>query len=250
MSQDPTDAIFTLGVRPEAFRLPHPRLGLPVILVVRRVLLRAFEILFERRFSLVSENEDRVTTALRSVIENDLRQSGSVPGFNTRTYCALVRQAQTENFDLTRLGKAPDLCFKLRNDEEEPRPALSTHDALFVECKPVDANHAAGSVYCDKGLSRFVEGDYAWAMGEAMMIGYARAGRTIPKHLVPAMQKPDRFEALKTTELPKPVEVSEAVGTERAETLHASRHRRGFPWPYDKGPASEIVMYHSWHRCD
>jgi len=31
--------LFTLGVRPADYRLPHPRYPLPVILVIRRVLL-------------------------------------------------------------------------------------------------------------------------------------------------------------------------------------------------------------------
>ena len=57
---------------------------------------------------------------------------------------------------LTKLTKAPDLCFKLRNDEEEPRPVLSVHEALFVECKPIDKSHSAGGRYCDDGLCRLV----------------------------------------------------------------------------------------------
>ncbi len=250
MNRDPTGGLFTLGVPPEVFRLPHPRLGLPVILIVHRVLLRAFEVLFERGFALATEKEDAITAALRNVIENDLRQLGSVPGFNRRTFCAVVRQAQVENFDRSRLGKAPDLWFKLRNDEEELLPVLSTHDGLFVECKPVDREHPAGSVYCDDGLRRFVDGDYAWAMEEGLMIGFTRAGRTISSHLLPAMATPDRLETLKTVELPQAVQESGTAGADRAEVLHSSRHRRGFAWPFDKGPASEILIYHSWHRCD
>lgn len=36
---------FTLGVSSDRYQLPHRRLGLPVILLIRRVLCRAFEIL-------------------------------------------------------------------------------------------------------------------------------------------------------------------------------------------------------------
>jgi hypothetical protein len=218
-----------------------------VILLVRRVLSRAFEVLAERGISLARQREDQVTTALRNIIENDLRQNRSVPGFNPGTYETVVRQTQVENFDGSKLGKAPDLCFRLRNLEGEPSPVLSVHDALFVECKPVDAGHAAGSAYCDDGLCRFVDGDYAWAMEEGMMLGYARSGRTIAKHLIPAMQEPRRLEALRTAELPRLVPSAEETG---AEALHVSRHRRGFLWPDDKGMATDILVYHSWHRCD
>lgn len=245
---NPPSGLLTQGAPASAYRLPHLPLGLPVILVIRQVLLRAFEMLMERGFDLAKEKEDRITTALRNIIENELRQSGAVSGFDRRRYDTVVRHAQTENFDSTKLAKAPDLWFKLRHDDKEPRPVLSTQDALFVECKPVDGDHAAGSAYCDDGLIRFIRGDYAWAMPEAMMVGYSRAGRTISGHLVPAMSEPSRLATLKTEALP--TAVTQPVPSERAEALYQSRHQRGFPWPEDKGPATEITIYHSWHRCD
>ena len=42
---------FTLGVPAERYHLPHPRLGLPVLLLIRRVVLRAFELLRNRAVS-------------------------------------------------------------------------------------------------------------------------------------------------------------------------------------------------------
>lgn len=242
--------LFTLGVPPEGYHLPHPRLGLPVILLVRVVVLRAFEMLRGRDYPLATKSEDEITAALRSIIENDLRQKGSVRGFNRDTYEIVIRQGQVANFDSTKFAKAPDLCFKLRNDEEEPRPVLSEHDALFVECKPVDRTHAAGSKYCDDGLCRFVDGDYAWAMEEALMLGYARHGRTIDKHLIPAIKESERRDRLKTAELPRPSTYPGAEARDYAEALHVSRHRRGFQWVDGKGPATDIVIYHSWHLCD
>ncbi|HYN20196.1 MAG TPA: hypothetical protein VE078_04490 [Thermoanaerobaculia bacterium] len=249
MSQHRADGLFTGGVPRERYHLPHPRLELPMILLVRQVVLRAFELLCEYGYSLATEQEDSITAALRGVIENDLRHNGSVKGFSRRTYDTVIRQGQVANFDGTKRAKAPDLCFRLRNDEEEPRPVLSEHDALFVECKPVDKSHAAGSNYCDAGLCRFVDGDYAWAMEEGLMLGYARHGRTIAKNLIPALQKVERLGRLKTVELPRPVEHPGAVARDDAEALHVSRHRRGFPWVAGKGPASDILIYHSWHNC-
>ncbi|MEK7678176.1 MAG: hypothetical protein AAB676_20285 [Verrucomicrobiota bacterium] len=61
------------------------------------------------------------------------------------------------NYNLTKLTKTPDLCFKLRNDEEE-RLVLSEHHALFAECKPVDETHAAGGKYRDDGLKKITWG--------------------------------------------------------------------------------------------
>ncbi len=120
---------FTLGVFPNAYRLRHDKLGLPVILLIRRVLCRAFEQLREQRFNLAGAEEDQVTAALLAVIENNLRQRGSVAGFNRRRFEPVVRQTQAANYDGTHMAKTPDLCFRLRRGDFEPRTTLSEYDA-------------------------------------------------------------------------------------------------------------------------
>ena len=239
MSEAAPTGLFT-GASPEAYQLPHPRLDLRVILLIRRVLCRAFEMLREKEFGLAEAKEDKVTAALLAVIENDLRQNGNIPGFNRRTYDCVVRQGQVANYDGTHLAKAPDLCFRLRDDGAEPRMVLSEYDALFVECKPVDSTHTAGSKYCDDGLIRFVVGDYAWAMQEGMMLAYARDGRTIAGHLIPAMDKPNRRTSLATVQLPQACRASDATANAHAEPVHISKHRRGFSWLHGKGKATDI----------
>ncbi len=249
MSIGPTIGLFALGVRPQDIHLPHPRLGLRVILLVRRVLLRAFERLRADGFSFSAATEDQITAALRAVIENNFRQTGCVPGFNRHTYDFVGRQGQVSNYNFTRLTKTPDLCFKLRHDDEESCTTISEFESLFIECKPVDATHPAGSKYCDDGILRFVEGSYAWAMQEGMMLAYARHGRTIAKNLLPDMQEPARQASLKTTSLPQALSHPAATAIAQAEALHISRHQRGFPWIYGKGPATDILIYHTWHDC-
>ena len=244
-----TAGFFTLGVRPDQYHLPHPRLGLPVILLLRRVLLRAFAKLRDRSFPLATALEDRVTEQLFHVIENDLRQTGEIAGFNSFFYEPVVRHAPVTNYSGEKLAKAPDLSFKLRDSTTEPRPVVSSHDALFVECKPVDAGHAAGGAYCDNGLIRFVNGDYAWAMQEAVMLAYARNGRTITKHLAPAMRTVKRRASLHVV---RPPEVCAGLSRELctdAEPVHLSQHSREFPWPDGKGRATDITVYHLWHQC-
>lgn len=248
MSDARTAGFFTLGVPPERYHLPHPRLGLSVILLIRRVVIRALELLREQQFQLADATEDEVTAALRSIIENDLRDAGSVAGFNKRTYEPVVRQGQWANYNGSVLTKTPDMCFKLRHDESEPRPVIPEFDALFVECKPVDAKHPAGSRYCDDGLIRFVRGDYAWAMQEGMMLAFARDGRTIVKHLVPAMSERARVESLHTLDFPTAT-TSVGTATKNAEAVHISRHKRPFSWIHEKGSATAITIYHLWHDC-
>jgi hypothetical protein len=249
MSIARTEGFFTFGVSSDRYDLPHPRLGLPVILLIRRVLLRAFELLREQNFQLAAASEDEITAALHSVIDNNLRESGNVAGFSKRTYEPVVRQGQWANYNGAVLTKTPDLCFKLRDDNSEPRPIIPEFNALFIECKPVDATHSAGGKYCDDGLIRFVRGDYAWAMQEGMMLAYARDGRTIAGHLIPAMNEKPRLISLATTQLPEICSIPAAAICLLAEAVHTSRHRRGFPWRDGKGFAMDITIYHLWHQC-
>lgn len=249
MSATDTSGFFTLGVSPERYRLPHPRLGFPVVLLVRRVLLRAFELLREQQYNLAAATEDAVTKELRSAIENRLRQSGEVQGFSRRTFEFVVRQGQWENYNGTVLSKAPDLFFKLRDDEGRRMGVRSEFDGLFIEAKPVDSTHSVGSKYCDDGLIRFVRGDYAWAMQEAVMLAYARDGRTIADHLIPAMTETKRMRSLATIQLPEGSPSPAATACPEAEAVHTSQHHRDFLWPDGKGPAAKITVYHFWHRC-
>ena len=241
---------FTLGVPPDRYRLPHRFIAIPVILLIRRVLHRALLKLREDGFNICDASEDQLTAALRAVVENDFRRTGCIAGFNTKTYESVSRQAQVANYNGTKIGKMPDLCFRLQPDEEEDYTGLSEYDALFVECKPVDKAHAAGSKYCDDGLIRFIEGDYAWAMQDAMMIAYARHGRTVAGHLLPAMKAVKRMTSLATEQLPQPLASLDSQVLEGAEPIHVSLHRRGFDWPGDKGKATNITVYHLWFDCN
>ena len=248
MSSAATSGFFTLGVRPDLYHLPHPPLGLPVILLIRRVLLRAFKLLREQEYDLAVATEDQVTAALRSTIENRLRQTGEVRGFNKRMFEFVVRQGQWQNFNGTVLTKTPDLFFKLRDDHSQRDRVLSEFDGLFIEAKPMDSTHPAGSKYCDEGLIRFVRGDYAWAMQEAMMLAYTRDGRTISKHLIPVMAQADRMTSLATIDLPQACPGAGASACPEAEAVHISHHRRNFQWQNEKGAATDITVYHLWHR--
>ena len=127
---------------------------------------------------------------------------------------------------------------------------LSEHDGLFIEAKPVDATHAAGSRYCDDGLIRFIRGDYAWAMQEAMMLAYARNDRTIEGSLLPAMSAARRMSTLQTQQLPTRITMEGAGSTPAAEAVFMSRHKRTFQWPDGKGQATPIDIFHVWCLCD
>jgi hypothetical protein len=231
-----------------AFHLPHPPVAKRVILMTHHALIKAFELLRSdppKGFMLATAREDDITRQLQWIMENKLLGSEEVPGFDSRRFKNVLRAPEITNFDGKHPAKKPDLVlFLLKRDSLS---VLRSHDGIFAECKPVDDDHAIGMHYCDSGINRFVNGDYAWAMQEGMMIAYVRGGRTINTELTPALAANGRHAALGTPGAPSLVAGSRPV--KNAEALQETVHRRSFVWPGGFGSACEIRVFHSWHNC-
>ena len=232
---------FATGV---GYHLPHPSIDDGVLAVAHNALRRAFELLRNKGFSLGTAHEDQVTQEVHWILEDRLRQTGEVPGFDERVFRKVWRAPEVTNFDGYHPAKKPDLVFEIARDETL---VLSSQDALFVECKLVGRTHPVGSVYCKSGISRFIDGDYAWAMQEAMMLGYVRHGYTILSSLQPVLSGSVYHDPLgqPTTMQPVPESVSDPL----TEKLHTTSHNRNFDWPHGKGKAKPIRLFHSWHDC-
>lgn len=226
--------------------LPHPPIPLAVFLIVEAAIRRAWAILRENPragFDLASATEDPITHELYVVLYEDVFANGRVEGFNRELFTVGHREPKLQNFDGTSLDKMPDLLVALIGRRAVANP---TQDGLFIECKPVDRDHPAGQHYCDKGLIRFVNGDYAWAMQEAMMVGYAREGYTISPKLDDALAA--RPDAIPTIAYPR--RCADSKPTRFAEVVHASTHRRSFPYVGTCTDAPPITIRHLWLRRD
>jgi hypothetical protein len=235
---------FTEGIE---FQLPHPALDDSVLLVTHEAIARAFALLRAlppAGFDLSSAQENAITQQLEWILENRLRKTGEVPGFDERVFRKVRRGAEVTNFDGKHPSKKPDLVFDLARDTPL---VLSTLDALFVECKPVDASHPLPRHYGEMGAWRFICGDYSWAMQEGMMLAYVRNGHTLAASLSHAFAA----EPLKTM-LGNPTPIGPVPGglvNPMVEELHVTTHRRNFAWPQGRGDAGPIRIYHSWHNC-
>ena len=230
----------------EAIALPHPPISPRVFLVVERALRAAWRILRDRcvsGFDLLTAVENRITRELQEVLCDQVFNKGLVAGFDRELFAKPTRDSKVVSYDGRHPDKMPDLLLDLVN---RPPVAKPSQDWLFIECKPLDREHPAGSCYCDKGLIRFVNGDYAWAMQEAMMIGYASEGYTIRPKLDDALR--DRRDEIPTGSLPKPCHGSEA--TLFGERVHVSKHGRTFPYVETGVQAPDITIRHLWLRRD
>ena len=226
------------------YQLPHPAIDDAIFLITHNAICRAFSILRESDYSLGTAHEDAVTQELHWILENRLRQNEEIPGFDGRVFRKVWRAPEVANFDGTHPAKKPDLIFELVRDETL---VLSSQDALFVECKLVGNSHPVTTGYCNEGISRFINGDYAWAMGQGMMLGYVRHRYRLSNNLSPILARDPYHRQLGQ---PSPLEiVPNGDAHPSAEELHVTVHNRDFHWPKNKGPAHPIRIFHSWHDC-
>jgi hypothetical protein len=224
--------------------LPHKPIPLAIHLIVEDALRASWDKLQKNSpagFVIGTAPEDVVTHELLKILHGEVFDSEEVYGFTRDYFMPPVREAKLENFDGTRRDLMPDLLIGLIG---RPKARIPCQDWLFVECKPVDADHAVGAHYCDKGLIRFVRGDYAWAMRSAMMVGYARAGYTILPKLTEALQS--RSNKIPTLDQAQPCIHSKTDSV--SEAVHVSKHGRTFPYQETKQPAPAITIRHLWLR--
>src|SRR5208337_4517770 len=223
---------FTNGVD---FEFPHPRIPQRVVLLICNVIKKAWQLLEEMPpsgFVLQSANEDKITQMLVEVIENRLRQNGEIDGFNHAMFGRVVREPKITNFDKTHLDKMPDIFFDLKRDQPS---IFSDQDGLFVECKPIGLKHPILSCYCNKGLIRFVNGDYAWAMQDALMVGYVKGSYSFTK--LASVLDDDKMSAVLNV-------TNHSAIDEYA--MYRSSHDRDFHWPESRGKACPITVSHFW----
>ena len=223
---------FTHGVE---YTLPHPQISQRIILLICNVSKKAWQLLEEKPppcFHMQSADEDTITQLLVEVIENRLRKSGDIAGFDCALFGKVTRDPKITNVDKRHPDKMPDIFFDLRR---EHLPTISDQDGLFVECKPVDRKHPLLSNYCNRGLVRFVNGDYAWAMQEALMVGYVK-GRYSFMKLASALDDDKNNATMKP--------IKHSMVDEYA--IYRSSHKRGFHWPESRGQACPITISHLW----
>jgi hypothetical protein len=125
------------------------------------------------------------------------------------------------NFDGRHLDKQPDLTFRPMSGHIQTTNTVPT--AIFIECKPIDSPHPLPSTYCRAGLIRFVNGDYAWAVDRAMMVGYVRNICVLPGGLLTCLG-----DARLASELALKGVLETLSPTASGDTVCQSTHEREF----------------------
>ena len=147
-----------------------------------------------------------------------------------------TRGEETVNYDGTATEMRPDISLKLTN--------RSPNFPLVMECKLVGvARKKDVGLYCKHGIMKFVDGGYAWAAREGVMIAYVLDGSTIDGCLRPHLEK-------SLAQTPDPLATQELPVPRMFATLEASRSLHGRAFIY-RGRASgpgPIALWHFWLR--
>ena len=226
--------------------LPHKPLSPRACAIVEQALVRAWQWMIEipqPSFDLQTALENGVTHRLHETLFDVVFKRELVDGFNKQIFTIGTRGAELRNFDGSKRDLKPDLLVGFIT---RPNVLYPTQDWLFIECKPVDDDHGVGKHYCDKGIIRFIRGDYAWTMTNALMVGYARSGYTILPKLPDALAT--RTKRIPMLVVPQPCPYSKASSA--SETVHFSRHDRTFKYVENGKAAPAITIRHLWLKRD
>ena len=115
---------------------------------------------------------------------------------------------------------------------------------LVAEAKILDATASkTAALYCENGIRRFVEGEYAWANREAFMVGYVRDGSSIDSALKGVLSRAMASDP--PGYLVEKLQVKKGSG---ASDFASTRHGRDFAYggqdpPNSPGP---ISIWHLW----
>lgn len=215
---------------------------LSLMIVVQNVMSAAWRVLLEDvrqgHFSICDAIEDQITERLHMIL-GELDAAGDSAVLGLSELQTSVREGNVRNYDGTHLDKQPDLAFRPIRKLISCVNTVPT--AIFIECKPIDAQHPIPSTYCRAGLIRFVNGDYAWGVDRAMMVGYVRNVCNLPGGLSTALADPTLSREMELSG-----QLEELQNTASGDLVCQSTHNRRFRLPGMVSPVGQIVVNHLW----
>jgi hypothetical protein len=214
--------------------LPLPEIQTDHLEIIAECLLRAYLDILKSEPQTVSSGSEAEVTALMEACLNTLIGEDPLWGQLVRN---VARGKESLSFDGSHLEKRPDLSIYL-TDRARNFP-------LIVEAKILDATAGKTErLYCEQGLLRFINGEYAWGAREAFMMAYVRDNSSIETKLTPFLLSTvtKKQSIYLVEELPFPLEIIDV-------DLARSRHGRTFAYTHQEPPMDSpgsIVLWHLW----
>lgn len=223
-----------VGALTRDLHLPLPAVDAAHLEFIAEGLCRAFHGIRADHPAVVASGSEAEVTALLEARLNAL--VGQDQFWGQLVSCA-VRGKESVSFDGSHIEKRPDLSLYLSS--------RTRNFPLIVEAKILDSATAkTATLYCDKGLCRFLAGEYAWASQEAFMLAYVRDGATIAGQLTPLLSKDTTHASPRYAVQTLPTSTTTLGGT-----LAWSQHVRAFAYLHQAHPAHNpgpITVWHLW----
>lgn len=147
---------------------------------------------------------------------------------------SVERGSETVTYDGTKIEVRPDLQFSLTRQDRRFR--------LVGEAKIIDIpKKKTPALYRNNGIARFVDGDYAWASREGLMVAYVRCNASLDPDLLPGLGKFAQMQC-NSHWLAPVVKPPMAAGS-----LATTRHNRTFGYVHcaSSSPGA-IELWHLW----
>ena len=223
-----------IGELTRGLQLPLPEIEAVYVEILAERLLRVFnDIRAQSPVTVASGSEAEVTALMESRLNTLIEED---PLWGQLVLC-VARGRESLSFDGSHLEKRPDLSIYLSN--------RARVFPLIVEAKILDfATGRTETLYCDHGVRRFVDGEYAWANREAFMIAYVRDHSSIETKLKPLLTT-----AMARVPPGYLVEELPTTAGSGSSDLAYSRHGRAFVYSNQIPPAHQpgtITVWHLW----
>lgn len=226
-------------------QLPLNQLPVRMILSIENALRIAWDrIKSNASFKPILDNgnEDSITTLIESELE-ELRHSKTALGYHESIFAITQRGSEFINYNADHIKKSPDLVFRLKSKRTGLPPKMNIYDGIFVECKLI-TDSATVNNYVQKGLQRFVDGEYAWAVKQGLMMAYVRTTQELPTALDDYFIK---HKASNSYNLVSNLAAcSHSLATPKVFT---SKHGRSWAYPTKTSPG-DIDIRHMWLKVE
>ncbi|HGL3663084.1 TPA: hypothetical protein ACKEVR_003799 [Acinetobacter baumannii] len=216
----------------KGIQLPLPKISDDILEIIASGIIQAFnEVMLSHPNDMCTGTEAEVTALLQARLNNLIQEDF----FLSQLVSYVGRGVESLSFDGVHLEKRPDLSLVLTSSVN--------NFPLIVEAKIIDrSNGKTEQLYCDKGLRRFIDGEYAWGNQEAFLVAYVRDKSTINLKLTP-------YLAAKLNTSPNDYQTIALPTLRGGEELATSQHDRVFQYIHQKAPNNRpgsISLWHIW----
>lgn len=224
--------------------VPHERFPDRLLLAVENAIRTAWLVLTKKqtRSAICEASEPEITNGIRNIL-NDMLSNNTGGAFSEKDFRVLIVGGELESYDGQHIQKEPDIVFYCR--DRRPGTYLNAYDGIFAECKLIDQpKKKTVSMYAIDGITKFIKGEYAWAMRHAMMVAYVRDEQQMPVALEQNLNLHGGGNICRFAVVSDPP-VQKCTLTRKQPPVYITRHQRA--WPHRDGSIpQDIELRHLW----